>query len=64
MMSANRQPTAREVDRFTGLAIQMLIDRRPELVDEVTGVLRLGRAVDEVVRHQVVELAERYLAAS
>ena len=64
MMSSIRQPTAREVDQFTGLAIAMLLERRPDLVDEVTGVLRDGRAVDEVVRHQVVELAERYLAAS
>lgn len=64
MMSTNRQPTAAEVDEFMGLAIQMLLERRLELVDEATGVLRDGPGVDEIVRHQVVELAERYLAAS
>jgi len=63
-MSSQRQPTAAEVDRFTGLAIAMLLERRQELVDEVTGRLRTGPGVDEVVRRQVVELADRYLAAS
>lgn len=49
-------------DEFLGLAIAMVRDRRPDLVDDYTGELRGGPYVDAVIRGLARRLADAHRA--
>ena len=62
METTNRAPTEAEIQEYFGLAMAMLIERRPDLVDEGSGLLHDGPHVEAVIRRQVVALADAHRA--